>query len=239
LSAAIENIVHERLENNGLEKLRLPFGAAVTDRHLNIFASPDLNKKSRVVITFGESFNMLGILALRAVNGPGGINKGSLVSLVQELKEQASSSDDPSPPGIILANTGQLYWSPEGGRSLEPVRQHAAPMPSSVHRGKKEVTKINSVPRNESVNQHVAYMFDEVVPHLLGAGSQTQVDVIGIGDGADAMEGYFNEAENWDKYEGKLHAMVILGGSFDMDKLKCEGFKSFLERVRLSFKLDL
>jgi len=176
---------------------------------------------------------MLGILALRTVNGPGGINKGSLVSLVQELKKQPSSRTDSSAPGIILANAGELYWWPEGGCSFEPMRQQAAPMKTAVHRGRKVAPRVNEIPQNETVGRHVTYMFDKVVPYLIGEGSNVQVDVIGIGGGADAVHEYFNDEKNFNKYETNLHAMVILGGHFGLERLKCDGFKAFLQHVCL------
>jgi hypothetical protein len=233
----IQRIVYERLQNEGLTKLRLPLGASPADRHLNILVSTGLSKKSRIVIIFGEPHQMHGVLALRVANGPGGINKGSLVTWVQGLQAQPSSPDDPSPPGVILANIGELYWWPEGKRSLDVVRQHAVAMPSGVHRGRKTFPRANGVPGNKTVEKSVAYVFNVVIPQLVGDGSNAQIDVVGIGDGSDAVERYFSQKDHWKKYEGKMHAMVILGGLFDMKHLECEGFKDFLEKV--SFLLCL
>ncbi len=50
-----------------------------------IFASPDLAAKKRVVLVVGESLQDLGVLAYRVIGGPGGVDHGSMVSLVRQL----------------------------------------------------------------------------------------------------------------------------------------------------------
>ena len=79
----MEDEIHSRLEKQGLQKVLLPLGATLTDRHVPIFATPDLKSKSRIVVIFGEPSQDLGVIAGRIANGPGGIDQGSMVSVVR------------------------------------------------------------------------------------------------------------------------------------------------------------
>ncbi|CRK23375.1 hypothetical protein BN1708_003650 [Verticillium longisporum] len=149
---AVQDIVHARLEAEGLEKHSLPFGSKSGDAQVTIFASADLHRKSRVTVIFGEPNQSLGILALRVANGPGGINMGTMVSVVQTLKQQISSPDDSEAPGIILCNVGAVFWWPEEERTLTLSHMSDMPLASLAHHGRRITT----------ANQHArAYITSE------------------------------------------------------------------------------
>lgn len=172
---------------------------------------------------------MLGSIAMRVVSGPGGIDKGSMVSVVREVKKQRCSSEDNEAPGVILANTGSLWWWPEGRMALDYRRRSAVPMESAVHWRRKHSNKLNSIPENENVDRHVQYIFDKVIPQLTK--SDARIDVIGIGDGGEVVEAFLNVEENWARHEHRLNAMALLGGSFHSSNLHVDGFKDFLRNV--------
>ena len=97
----MEDEIHSRLEKQGLQKVLLPLGATLTDRHVPIFATPDLKSKSRIVVIFGEPSQDLGVIAGRIANGPGGIDQGSMVSLHQF--EPCAGSNDDTRSGVVSA----------------------------------------------------------------------------------------------------------------------------------------
>jgi Arb2 domain. len=165
----------------------------------------------------------------------GGINKGSLVSLVQGLKkQQAEDGKKDEELGIVLANLGELWWWPEGKRGLTPRGRHGVPMASCVHLGRWHDKKVNEIPLNRSPAQHVKCVFESVV---LGGEEGKKVpddamlDIIAVGDGADEVEKYLDQEEVWAKIGDRLNSFVNLNGNYSATKLTCNGFKKFMEDV--------
>ncbi|KAK8099279.1 arb2 domain-containing protein [Apiospora kogelbergensis] len=224
---ALEKEVHSRLEALSLEKVLLPFGSiSSSEPHVPIFMSTDLKTKSRVVVVFGETMQDLGMLAHRVIGGPGGVDKGSLVSIVRALQAQKSGPGDDSAPGIILANTSQLVWSAELKRALCQVAAEGAPMPSAVHGGMLITDDKNRVAENRTAKDHVRYIFEKVVPACTRV--DAALDIIGLGDGADVVEDYLDWGVTWSRLQGRVRCFAILGGFKAVDELQCESFKAFL-----------
>lgn len=234
---AMEAIVHERLEKEGMQKLRLPQGTPATEPHLPIFITPNLDTKTRIVVIFGEPTQDLGIVAGRVANGPGGINEGSMVSIVRALASQRSSPDDASPPGIVLANTGQTYWWPEGKRAITVSASAALPLPSLMHKGIREVPSLNGIPGNENPREHVKCVFDQVLGCM--AGEQAVVDVVAIGETCEIVEKFLDGKEAWGVWGKRLGSLVLLGPVFEADGLTNGEFKDFLAKVRCRHLLFL
>ncbi|RDA89244.1 hypothetical protein CP532_0544 [Ophiocordyceps camponoti-leonardi (nom. inval.)] len=226
----MEDIVHARLENLGMNKLRLPLGSSPTERHVPIMASADIKTKSHVVVFFGEPCQELGILAKRVSNGRGGIDKGTMVSVVRALQAQTPSQ------GIILANPGQLYWWPEGRRALTVIASQAVPLPSLVHHGYRFVSGLHDVPGNESAARHVRYVCREVVDALVK--SDATVSFVAIGQSCELLTQYLDE--DWATWEGRLKSMLLLGHVYADDELVNSAFKDFLaKRTRAYLASDL
>jgi hypothetical protein len=222
--------IHARLKAQGLQTIPLPLGTPPTQPHVPILTSPDLPTKSRVVLLFGESCQSLGVLAHRVIGGRGGINRGSVVGLVDALAKQQSSATDMSPPGVVIANPGELWWWPEGGRGLTPIERHRVPMASAVHYGRYHDPKVNEVPGNRTVAEHVKGVFETVVMGGM-LNKEVKVDVIVVGDVANEVEGYLNDDAVWEKVVGRLNSLVIMGGFYSSKEFKCEGFKQFMKEV--------
>ena len=229
---AVSKIIKSRLDAENLVEIRLPLGTPPAQPHVPIRISANLPTHStRVVLIFGQPSQEFGVLAHRVVGGRGGINKGSVVNLVKTLKTQQSSATDSSPPGIIIANPGELWWWPEGKRGLTPTGRHAVPMRSAVHYGRSHDPKLNEIPDNATSAQHVKTVFEQVVAKLVN--KKAKVDVIAVGDSADDVEGYLNNDEVWDKFGGTLNSLIVMGGYYDKKLFSCEGFKTFMKEVRL------
>jgi hypothetical protein len=214
-----------------MQKVRLPQGTPATEPHIPIFITPNLEAKTRIVVIFGEPTQDLGLVAGRVANGPGGINEGSMVSVVRALvaSQRSSSPDDASPPGIVLANTGQTYWWPEGKRAITVSASAALPLPSLVHKGIREVPSLNRVPGNENPREHVRYIFDEVLGSM--AGEKAVVDVVAIGETCEIVERFLDGKEAWDAWGERLGSLILLGPVFEVDGLTNAQFKDFLAKV--------
>lgn len=82
----------------------------------------------------------------------------------------------------------------------------------------------NRVSRNRDAKEHVAYIFDEVIPRM--ARNDVKIDVIGMGDGAPEVVGYLEE--NWEKWERNVQA-VALGTGFVWSEGEVGGGSKFRE----------
>lgn len=228
VNAAVRSVVHDRLASLGLRRALLPLGATESDPHVPIFTSGDLSAKSRVVVIFAESSVYLGVLSALGIMRRGGVDRNSAVGLVRRLLAQESTGDDPSPPGVVLANAGELFWWPAGRRGLTHADRFGAPMASAAHLAAEFDERVNGIPGNRTESEHVRYVFEAVLKDEVGG----RVDVIAVGDMADVVEGYLNDDETWDRMGGMLGSMVVLGGFYHVNKFKCEGFARFMKEVR-------
>ncbi|EEY15717.1 mitochondrial 40S ribosomal protein MRP2 [Verticillium alfalfae VaMs.102] len=223
---AVQKIVHARLEAEGLEQHSLPFGSKPADPQVTIFASADLYRKSRVTVIFGEPNQSLGILALRVANGPGGISMGTMVSVVQTLKQQVSSPDDSQSPGIILCNVGAVFWCLRRAR-LTLGHMSDMPLASLAHHGRR-ITTANQVPGLETSEKHISYIFEAVLPALTS--EDARLDLLGIGLSADMLEAYLDQDYVWSRWGSRINTLSILGGITDSASLKHQDFRDFLAK---------
>lgn len=228
-SEVLSKIITTRLTNLGLEPLRLPLGSQPSDPHVVTYLTKNISDASRVVLVFGEPRQPFGYIAARTIRGEGGIDKGSMVGLTRSLLQQSSFSWDPSPPGVILANTGELWWWPEGRRSLTQECRMGIPLPSAVHLPRRHDDSKNSIPRNRTTAEHVQYVFEEVLPTALN--KKAKLDVIAVGDAADEVEKYLNNDEVWKNIRSRMNSMAVMGGFYESKDFVCKGFKEFMQDV--------
>ncbi len=191
LPACIRDLVLKRLHKVGLETLRLPLGAGPEDPHVPILVSPDLHLRKRVVVIFNEHTQELGVWALREIGSRSTVNKGSTVDLVRYLQTPTNGHRPSDCPGIILANPGQLLWYRKGKRAISHAQRHVLPRKSAVHPPVTMASEKNLIPCNESPEEHVAYIFREVIPTLCNPGAE--LNIIGVSDAADIVAKYLDK----------------------------------------------
>ena len=207
----------DRLEKLGLMTLRIPLSARPDKPHLPILTTPDVSKKDRVIVYFGEPCQDLGIFAYRTV-GTECIHRGSIQDFVDKIhagcasvdihkavnrldgvenshgedigKRQSTVQKQTEIPGLIVANPGQLVWHCAGKKAMTLSSWQCLPRKTAVH----EVMRIdpvrNRIPGNEDVDKHVAYMFETVLPTLTR--KNVQVDVIAMEWTSYAVVRYLN-----------------------------------------------
>lgn len=216
-----------------MTKVTIPLGTSISEPHVPILISKDLQQKQRAVVFIGESHHSLGVLAGRVIDGPSGINAGSLLPVAQLLQKQSSSRDDPNAPGFIVLNPGETYWWPEQRRALTLPRSTGIKMPSVVHTGRKHIESLHSPPRNETPHNHIEYMFKEALTSLISP--TASIDIIAVGDGCDVITKFLDLEENWQQWGARLSAMLMLGTVYPVDDLMNVDLKTFLATV--SWKL--
>jgi hypothetical protein len=194
-----------------------------------IFVSKSLKEATRVVIVLGETTQDLGVLAQRVASGPGGVNQGSLVSLVRGLQDQSCSAEDDSRPGIILANMGQRYWWPEGRRAITVGASDALPLPSLVHFGHRYSPSVNDIPSNETPDNHIKYMFGEVLPKLMHP--DAKLDIIAIAESCELIQRYLDQSKNWACWGHRLNSMVMTETNVLAETINNASLLEFLRKV--------
>ncbi|KAG8167809.1 hypothetical protein KVR01_003498 [Diaporthe batatas] len=256
-TAVEKQLIHPRLEALGLTKLVLPLGTDPTKPHVPIFVSPHLESKKRVVLIVGESEQELGVLAHRVIGGAGGVDKGSMVDIARAILQgnqsnNQSQNENPTggitttatttttnnntTPGLVLANTGELWWWPEGGRGLTTRGAHSAPLRSAVHWGRYrdgyDPNNANTVPRNGSPEEHILCVFQQVLGNRDLVAADAVVQVVGVGNGAAAVERVLDSS--WARWEGRIGCLAMCGSGLDAESVRDAGFKRFLrEKARL------
>src|SRR5688572_22952526 len=213
---ALEDVIIQRLEDEGVEKLAMPLGTPFEKPHIPISASPDLPSKERIILIVNDTMQSLGMIAGRVANGPGGVNKGSAISLVRAIREHLPEA------GIILANPGALHWWPKGKRAISGFQAEAAPLSSMVSYGKRVNDSVNRVPGHEDDWKHLTRIFEMIEEK---ANAEVKIDIYGIEKGAELVEKFLDDEKIWERWGGKLESMVLFGTHRDLDWVHNEALK--------------
>ncbi|KAJ4324002.1 hypothetical protein N0V84_004096 [Fusarium piperis] len=223
--AALQEIIHDRLMKKGL--LRIPLGTP--EKHCPIFISPSTAKVCRIIVILGEPIQNVGMLAGRVASGPGGLTKGSILSVVQAIAKHQTVPGARVPPAVVLANMGERHWWPEGKRSITVADSTSIPLPSMVHTGRKYIKELNEIPGSETADAHMA----TVLKNIAEWNDIAKIDVIAIGESCEVALKFFENKENWDQWGNRMGGMVLFGTVYNTEKLTNDGFKKFLaERTR-------
>lgn len=183
-----------------------------------------------MLVLFGERDQDLGVLAHRVLGGKGdkgggGVNEGSVLSIVQAL-----GAEDDEVVGVVLANTGESWWWPEGQRALSFRQSDGVRMKSAVHKGRYFEPRVSGIPGHADVGEHVRMVFESVLDNESFVGKDARLEVIGLSEGAIEVGKYLDE--NWERWEGRMGCLAILGGGLEDREIKNDRFKAFLKEVR-------
>lgn len=222
---ALEDIVHDRLEKEGLKKYHL---LPENKRQSPVFLNPNIAKTTRIVVILGEPTKDLGWIAGRVANGPGGLAKGTMISVVQALATQAASPNDPEPPCIVLANMGQRFWWPEEQRAITIEASADIPLPSLVHSGRRFIKKLNEIPGSETPLAHLTTVLNKV----LEVNKNAKVDIVAIGQSCEVVLQFFENEKHWAQWGERLGGMLLMGTVSPTDLLVNVEFKEFLAKVQ-------
>ncbi|KAH8803078.1 Arb2 domain-containing protein [Xylogone sp. PMI_703] len=226
MNSTINQIVHERLESLGLEKIRLPLGASQKEPHVPIFISKDIATKKRVIVLFYEHNQDLGVLAHRILGGHGGINAGSVVNLVKYIQSLPTSAENKDSPGIILANMGQLIWWRRGARAVTQTTWFALPRDSAVDAPYRLDPIKNTIPGNRTTEEHTSYIFEYVIEKLVDPAAM--LDIIGVSEGAMKVTTFLDDHASWMKWGPRVSAFAAVATYADAGDIKNAHFADWM-----------
>ncbi|EDN08878.1 predicted protein [Histoplasma mississippiense (nom. inval.)] len=253
----IRHIVASRLLNLGLETLRLPIGAAANSQHVPILTSPGFQSQPRLIVVFGEPTQDLGIWAYRVI-GKEGINIGSAVNFAAAIlgnnicprdsgrqtidtniinannnQHQDNSSSFPAGTGFILANPGQLVWHCAKEQAMSLPMWHALPRRSAVEPPMR-MTFRNKIPGNETWQDHITYVFEEVLGKL--AAPDVRIDIIGLAEGGLGAVRYL--AEHWTAWKPRISSLCLSNPLHDTNHLHPPDFANFMSTRSRAYLLS-
>lgn len=165
------------------------------EAHVPTLVSPNLHNARRIIVVFGEASQDLGIWSYRTV-GTEGINKGSAVDFVKAVRGDGNWEKTEDATGtrtdtaLVLANTGQLIWHCAGSRAITSNTFLANPRPAG-NWGPASTSYRNQIPGNGTWQQHVSYVFENVLLKNLHA--STRIDVIGMSEGGLGVINHMKE----------------------------------------------
>ncbi|RSL81021.1 hypothetical protein CEP51_006157 [Fusarium floridanum] len=202
-NAAMQDVIHERLMKRGL--LRIPLGTE--EKHCPVFISSTTATAARIIVILGEPVQNVGMLAGRVASGPGGLTKGSIISVVRAIAKQKGTTHAPCPPSVVIANMGERHWWPEGKRAITVADSTDIPLPSLVHTGRKYIKELNEIPGSETADAHMATVFKNIAEW----NDFAKIDVIAIGESCEVALKFFEDKENWDKWGDRMSGMLMFG----------------------------
>ncbi|KAL9603599.1 MAG: hypothetical protein Q9219_001102 [cf. Caloplaca sp. 3 TL-2023] len=217
-NTCIRRIIHGRLLGLSLDLTTVPLGTPLTEPHVPIYTSANISTCPRLIIYIGEAWQDLGVFAWRTV-GQESIASGSVINFVHTAQQ------NPDNPGVLVANTGQLLWYRGGQRAVTQTTWAALPRRTAVS-PPMEIDEVkNRVPGNNDAIEHIAHIFDEVIPKM--ARADVKIDVIGMGDGGPDVVRYLQAS--WEKCHKNIQAIAIGAGFvWQMDDIgKAGPFKEF------------
>ena len=185
---------------------------------LPIFCTPQkkLRQKRNVVVIVGDSREDIGILSYRLLSKEAGIQAASVVSLVKKIQLQAfervvenKTDFEEEMPGIVVLNPGQLLFSHTKGRAMSQQSWDALPRQSAVHPAHRIHEEYNRIEGNKTPEEHVAFVFNELLASPDWVNVEAELYILGIGDGGDQVIEYLNRMEN-EYVKTALHSVAAL-----------------------------
>lgn len=201
-SACIRANIQSRLLASSLTISPLPLETSPSEPHIPIYTSTNISHCKRLILYIGESWQDLGVLAWRVI-GQTSIAAGSIIDFVHTIQQA------PDNPGILIANTGQLLWYRGGQRAITMTTWQALPRQTAMGLAMEIHETRNRVPGHRDPKEHIANIFEEVIPKL--ARGDVVIDVAATGDGASDVVVYLRN--NWEgKCEKNVQAVAVGAG---------------------------
>ena len=185
-----------------------------------------------MIILFYEQTADLGILAYRIVGGKGGINVGTVVNFVKSIQSLSSGPGNNDPPGILLANLGQLMWYRRGKRAVTWRTWNGLPQKNAVSGPLKTDPEKNHIPSNRNPAEHVDYIFKYVVRDLLNP--TAVLDTVGVSGGANEVVEFLDNSNNWGAFGPRMNALALVAPYYAPRDFVDSNFATWLRKVRIS-----
>ncbi|KAF2488852.1 hypothetical protein BU16DRAFT_567819 [Lophium mytilinum] len=112
-----------------------------------------------------------------------------------ELSQQLADMYGGGPPGVIVLNTGQLYFSYERNEAMTMTSWEALPRKSRIS-GSRSIADANRVGGNETPKAHIEWVFKHIINSGEYVHPKAEVYVVGIESGAKDLLMLMNRKED-------------------------------------------
>lgn len=189
-----------RLSNLGVWPLYLPQKTTekpTQEAHIPILTTPpaELRTKKHIVLINNASNEDLAIWSWRVVSQAGGINLGSAISLVDEIRDRClkQNRSNDTVPGFIILNPGQQVYSYSKDTTLTYDSWSALPRDSAVHEMHRIHPKLNFVDGHRSHQEHVESVFKTVIDDENFVRKDATIMLIGLRDGGHELSSFLDQ----------------------------------------------
>lgn len=109
------------------------------------------------------------------------------------------SDNTDTAPGIIILNPGQLLYSHAEKKSMTWATWSARKRPNAISKPFQVHPEHNRIPGHTTAEEHIATVFNKVIPQLVNRGAR--ISVIGITDGSEGFVKWLDDAFKTDDEE--------------------------------------
>ncbi|KAI7337574.1 hypothetical protein KC315_g2224 [Hortaea werneckii] len=158
-----------------------------------------------------------------------------LGSAVEKLKLDGASNEldeammDRDTPGVIILNPGQLIYSPQLNKAMSQAEWLGRPKPTALSDHYRIDDGHNRVPCHKTPEQHVATVFEHVIPAITR--EDVRLYVVGLSDGGEALLKFLDRKFHADPQDdiGKvIEAIALIEPTHDPKQLESVALATFL-----------
>ena len=146
-----------------------------------------LKAAKRVVVVLNRSIEDLGIWSSRTARGEAGIEAGSVISLIKNVRAREAARGDEGETAFVIANPGQLLYSHKQKRAMSMAGWQAMQRPSALHAAPIVDEVANRVEGSWTVEEHLRSVLEMVVGNEKFVDKETKVFLVAVGDGTNEV----------------------------------------------------
>ncbi|ORY74600.1 hypothetical protein BCR37DRAFT_389859 [Protomyces lactucae-debilis] len=209
LSRLLDDMTQERMTKIGMRLLRLPLGAAETDKHTRIYVSEDFDKKQELTLVFpdgGEMGSWYGRLITDKT-----IANGSFEDFVKTFTKPER--------GIVIASPTVCVWNKELGRAIT----HRESMIAS------KKSPLGKIQGSETQQAHIEYVLD----YVARPSAAEQINLVAVGYSAWAAIHYIHAC--WPTWRDRLTAIACFCTNHSVNEFTLPDFLDFLSANCINF----
>ena len=186
----------KRVVGLGFQLIYLPLLTTIKPAgpHVPILCTPQssLKSKKRVLVVVNDTAQDLGIWSWRvAVAINGGLEAGSCLSLLRDVKERAKTNGQEE-HGVVFLNPGQMWYSWKKNKALTDDSWKFLPRSSLVHPRTEADQESNTVEGSRSPDQHVAFVFENLLSNKSWVREDAELYVLANYTGGLSLLRYLN-----------------------------------------------
>jgi hypothetical protein len=248
---AIAKEVSQRLYTAGLTKLYLPQLTTQDPQtpSVPIFMTPQvkLRNRGRIIIVVNDTDTEVGCWSFRAIMSDRGLETGSAMKFTRALSIRDV--------GFVLMNPASLLYSHQYKRAMTLRSWIRRPRNSMQHPVHVIDEEMNRIPHNRTAAEHVKFVFENILMNPDFVDQDSQIQVIGLIDGANEVVNYLNAncrcfhcIGGWRQllissvgktWSGRVSCLAMVSPYFALNKVTNHSFENFLRRRARIYRVSI